>query len=279
MFVTVWLGVLDLKTGKLVASNAGHEYPIIMAPDGEFELIKDTHSLVVGGLEGVNYKEYEIDLCPGSKLFLYTDGVPEAADTDNNLFGKERLLSTLNSLKECGPKEILQGVYDAVTVFSGEAPQFDDITMLCLDYRGQEDKGGTGVKEIVIDANPEKLSDVTDFAENFLDGIGCPLKAKLQIDVMIDEIVTNIASYAYALGDGKVKISFEALEEPRRVVITFADSGIPFDPTKVEEPDVTLPAEKREIGGLGILMVRKSMDDLRYEYKNGQNILTVTKNI
>ncbi|MBQ6215002.1 MAG: SpoIIE family protein phosphatase [Oscillospiraceae bacterium] len=277
MFVTVWLGILDLKTGKLVASNAGHEYPMIMAPGGEFELIKDPHSLIVGGIEGVKYKEYELELSPGSKLFLYTDGVPEAADANNNLFGNERLISALNSFREQGPKDILEGVYGAVTAFSGEAPQFDDITMLCLDYRGQENAGGTDVKEILIDAKPENLPELTDFAEKFLDEIGCPLKTKLQIDVMLDEIFTNIVSYAYAPGEGKARISFKCLEGPRRAVITFADRGIPFDPTKAEEPDISLPAEKRKIGGLGILMVRKSMDDVRYEHKNGQNILTVIK--
>ena len=137
MFVTVWLGILDLTNGKLTASNAGHEYPILKSPNGRFELIKDKHSFVIGSLEGMHYKEYEMRLEPGSKLFLYTDGVPEATDAGNRLFGVERMLQALNEAATEGPQKVLESVHKAVNLFVGSAPQFDDLTMLCVEYLGQ----------------------------------------------------------------------------------------------------------------------------------------------
>ena len=136
MFVTVWLGFLDLRTGLLTAANAGHEYPILMAPGGEFELLKDRHGLVVGGMEGYPYQEYQLKLEAGSRLFLYTDGLPEATDTENRMFGIERTLKSLNEVKNGTPREVLDHVTKSVADFVGSAPQFDDTTMLCLDYRG-----------------------------------------------------------------------------------------------------------------------------------------------
>ena len=136
MFVTVWLGFLDLRTGLLTAANAGHEYPILMAPGGEFELLKDRHGLVVGGMEGYPYQEYQLKLEAGSRLFLYTDGLPEATDTENRMFGIERTLKSLNEVKNGTPREVLDHVTRSVADFVGSAPQFDDTTMLCLDYRG-----------------------------------------------------------------------------------------------------------------------------------------------
>ncbi|MCR5606099.1 MAG: serine/threonine-protein phosphatase [Treponema sp.] len=137
MFVTVWLGILDLTTGKLIASNAGHEYPILKKPDGDFELIKDKHSFVVGGMDNVNYKEYELQLEKGSKLFLYTDGVAEASNLKKEQFGTTRTLEALNSVKNESPENILNTVNDTVSKFVCGAPQFDDLTMLCIEYNGK----------------------------------------------------------------------------------------------------------------------------------------------
>ncbi|MBP5618499.1 MAG: SpoIIE family protein phosphatase [Clostridia bacterium] len=134
MFVTVWLGILEISTGKLTAANAGHEYPVIMAPDGPFELYKDKHGFVIGGMEGLKYKEYELTLQPGSKLFLYTDGVPEATDADNQLFGAERMLEALNRAPAASPVQVLKNVRAAVDGFVKDAEQFDDLTMLCMEY-------------------------------------------------------------------------------------------------------------------------------------------------
>ena len=140
MFVTVWLGILELSTGKLKASNAGHEYPALMQAGGKFELYKDKHGFVIGGMDGVKYKEYEMQLTPGAKLFLYTDGVPEATDANDELFGTDRMLEALNSDHDAKPEDILKNVRKAVDGFVKDAEQFDDLTMLCIDFKGTDEQ-------------------------------------------------------------------------------------------------------------------------------------------
>ena len=135
MFVTVWLGILDLETGRLTAANAGHEYPVIISGGGS-ALYKDRHGFVIGGLESVRYREYEMQLKPGDKLFVYTDGVPEATDKDGGLFGTDRMLRALDGAPDRSPEGYLKAVRSAVDQFVGDAEQFDDLTMLCLEYRG-----------------------------------------------------------------------------------------------------------------------------------------------
>ena len=135
MFVTVWLGILDIKTGKIIAANAGHEFPVIRH-NGKFELIKDKHGFVLAGMENIKYKDYEIILEKGDSLFVYTDGVPEATNSDNVLFGTERMLTALNNKPDVRCKEVLQNVRESVDDFVKDAPQFDDLTMLCLDFFG-----------------------------------------------------------------------------------------------------------------------------------------------
>ena len=139
MFVTVWLGILEISTGKLTAANAGHEFPVLKQGD-KFELYKDKHGFVLGGMDGMRYKEYEIMLKPGSKLFLYTDGVPEATNSEKQLFGTERMLAALNEQPDSHPEQILKNVRKSVDEFVKEAEQFDDLTMLCLEYIGKNGK-------------------------------------------------------------------------------------------------------------------------------------------
>lgn len=136
MFLTVWLGILELSTGRMVAANAGHEYPAIKRPGGDFELYKDKHDFVIGGMEGVPYREYELTLEPGTKLFVYTDGVLEATDPENQLFGIGRLIEALNAAAGDTPVELLKSVRRAVDGFVRDAEQFDDLTMLCMEYKG-----------------------------------------------------------------------------------------------------------------------------------------------
>ena len=135
MFVTTWIGILELSTGKVTCASAGHEYPAIYH-DGKFELFKDRHGFVLGGMEGVRYREYEIQLDKGDKFFVYTDGVPEATNANNELFGTDRMIDALNIKADAGPKEILNNVRVSVDEFVGTAEQFDDLTMVCLEYSG-----------------------------------------------------------------------------------------------------------------------------------------------
>ena len=138
MFVTVWLGILEISTGRLTAANAGHEYPVLKQADGAFELMKDRHGFVIGGLEGLKYPEYTVTLAPGSRLFLYTDGVPEATSAKDELFGTERLLAALNENPVGTPEDTVMQVRRAVDAFVENAEQFDDLTILCLEYRGKK---------------------------------------------------------------------------------------------------------------------------------------------
>lgn len=137
MFVTVWIGILEISTGIITASNAGHEYPIVKHNDGKFEVLKDKHGLVIGGLPGTNYSDYTIELKPGDKLFVYTDGIPEAMNKEGKMFGLERTVEALNSNLSYNPETLLKNVKTSLDDYVKDTEQFDDITMLCLEYCGK----------------------------------------------------------------------------------------------------------------------------------------------
>jgi len=135
------------------------------------------------------------------------------------------------------------------------------------------------MREITIEAKIENLDEVLGFVDGQLEELECPMKAQMQIDVAVEEIFVNIASYAYAPGVGSAVVRFESSQDPTSVTITFIDSGVPYDPVQKDDPDVTLSAEERGIGGLGIYMAKKAMDDMKYVYRDGQNILSISKSI
>ncbi len=135
------------------------------------------------------------------------------------------------------------------------------------------------MRELTIDAAVENIEKVTAFVDEQLEMLDCPMKAQMQIDIAIDELFGNIAHYAYNPEVGPATVRVEVVEEPLSVVITFIDNGVPYDPLKKDDPDITLSAEEREIGGLGIYMVKKTMDEISYEYNDGQNILKIRKHI
>ncbi len=270
MFVTVWLGVMEISTGKLVAANAGHEYPAMRCKDGRFELVKDRHGFVLAGMENSRYTEYEMELGAGDILFVYTDGVPEATDAGNRLYGLDRMLEALNSSPSFVPVQILKTVKKDIDVFVGDAPQFDDITMMAVQRKaGTEEM----MRKINVLPEIESLTRVCSFFENILRKHSVSEKVMTQINIVSDEIFSNIVYYSKAT---RVTVGCEIAG--KKIILRFADNGRPYDPTKHADPDVDLPAEERKSGGLGILMVKKSMDRMIYEYADGFNILTVEKN-
>ena len=271
MFVTVWLGIIELSTGKVIASNAGHDDPFIYHKGAAFAMNKSKHGLVIGAFSGIKYQDYEFKLNPGDKIFLYTDGVTEATNSEKELFGFNRVLDSLNKYKDYSPQEILGGMQKSVDEFVGEAPQFDDLTMVSFELKENKEK------ELKIDAKNENLYQVMEFVDSFLEENECTMKAQTQIDLSVEEVFVNIASYAYPAkeGDCELKISMDG----DNVIITFIDSGIKYNPLEKADPDNTLSASEREIGGLGIFLVKKNMDNVLYEYKDNKNILTLVKKI
>ena len=276
LFVTVWLAILDITTGKGVAANAGHEDPVVRRANGEFELVKYRHSPAVAVMEGVRFRQHDFELHPGDTLYVYTDGVPEATNAEDELYGTDRMLAALNRHKGESLESILNAVREDIDAFVGSAPQFDDITMLGLDYYGGSAKIS---RELKLVATAESLNDVNAFIEGWLEELEAAPKASMQLMVALEELFVNIAHYAYAPGHGDafVKATFDSTN--RMFTIELKDCGTPFDPLAKEDPDITLPAEERPIGGLGIYMVKKSMDVFNYERSDNMNIVTFGKKI
>jgi len=280
MFVTAWMGILDLETGIVKFVNAGHNPPVIKRKDGTYEYLKSRHGLVLAGMEGFQYKENEITLQLGDEIFLYTDGVTEATNANTQLFGEDRLIKTLNENKDKTAIDLCKSVKSTIDEFVGEAPQFDDITMLSLKYNKKASKKGDQfMKELSLEATVEHIETVTEFVDNELDNLGCSPKIKMQINIAIDELFGNIAHYAYQPGKGDAIVRIEVEKDPLSVVITFIDEGIPFDPLEKGDPDINASAEDRAIGGLGIFMVKKTMDGIKYVYEDGKNILQIKKQL
>jgi len=280
MFVTGWMGIMDIFTGHMDYVNAGHNYPLIIRKNGSVEWIKSRPGFVLAGMEGVRYRQNELQLEEGDLIYLYTDGVTEALNVSQELFGDERLerVLSMEDVKEMKPEMLLHKVAEELNLFAGEAEQADDITMLAL-YRNVKEKYiETMKKSLKIQAKKEEWDNVSDFLEMQLEKAGCPLGVQTQILIAAEEIFVNIASYAYEDEECEAEIKTE-IGSDRCFKIEFLDSGIPYNPLERENPDITLSAEERNIGGLGIFMVKKIMDDVQYEYREGKNRLILFKNI
>ena len=271
MFVTVWLGILTISTGEIRCANAGHEYPVIKRAGGDYALLKDKHGFVLAGMENARYQEYALALEPGDKLVLYTDGVAEAANAGFTLFGTERMLASLNRHKEASCQAALQALKQDVDAFVGEAPQFDDITVLALEMR---QPAPPDLPEIILAPSLEAMEEALAFARQIMEKANVPAKTATQINIVIDELFSNIIRYS-----GADTARFGCFADGQKVILRFCDGGVPYNPLERPDPDIALPAEERAVGGLGIYMVKKTMDSIAYDYRGAENRLTAVKKI
>jgi len=266
MFVTVWMGIVDLSVGKISFVSAGHNPPLIKHQNGEFEYLKGRSGLVLAGMDGIKYRPMEAQLLPNDKLFLYTDGVTEATNENNELYGEDRLKDYLNSRATLGVDETCRGVLEDVNEFVGTAPQFDDITMLMFNLNEINN-----YNELTLSPTKASIPRVTEFVENWMLRTKVEQKIIKKVNVIVDEIYSNIANYSNSLW---ARVHYT--RDMNSLTLTFTDNGIRYNPLEAEAPDITLSADERQIGGLGIMMVKKMASDVRYEYENEQNKLIIT---
>jgi sigma-B regulation protein RsbU (phosphoserine phosphatase) len=315
MFVTVWMGVIDLRSGHVEFASAGHNPPAVRHEDGSVEFIPSRSGLVIAAMENVQYRQQVYDLKPGDTLFLYTDGVTEATNSKNELFGDARLLKTLAKSKGLKTADVCKFVKKEIDLFVQDVPQFDDITMLSVKYIGNGEpvweryektidvvNGGkhelknfvdkifspmdVSAKEQmrnaweryekIVDVIPENQVVLTAFVEGILAHMERSAKSQMQINIAIDEIYSNIVKFS---GATKVTLIVEVRKATLTAKLTFIDDGMPYDPLKNKDPDITLSAEEREVGGLGIFIVKKTMDSVCYRRNGDNNELAITKTL
>lgn len=264
MFVTVWLGIYDLETGDLVTANAGHEYPILKR-NGRFEVVRDKHGFVLGGVAEMKYPETRLHLEEGDVLFIYTDGVTEANAADGTQFGEQRLLAALNRNAEGSMDALVGGVEQEISAFAADTPQFDDITMLALR------RLAPAAKELTVKPELAALDAVQSFVANAAKNTALSDLQTKKLCICVDEIFSNIVKYS---GADAVSVSWKTA--CGALSLTFRDNGAPFDPLKEASPDLTKPVSARIQGGLGIFITKSFADSTDYSRTDEKNVLQLT---
>lgn len=266
MFVTCWMGILELSTGLLEFANAGHNPPLIRRQDGQAVFLRTRPGFVLGGMEGIRYRLERCVLLPGDELFLYTDGVTEATDLTGGLFGNNRLLAAFRRLQAADARAVCTAIKAEVDAFVGQAPQFDDMTMVSLRIPEKNALFGPPA--------PERLPAVLAWADHLWQTAALPPRTVAKLDIALDEIFTNQCSYS-----GAAHTVLHADVRDGKATLVLADDGAPYDPLQAKEPDITLSAAERPIGGLGIHIVKKQMDRAEYHADRGWNILFLQKEL
>ncbi|MCL2066117.1 MAG: SpoIIE family protein phosphatase [Treponema sp.] len=274
MFVTLWFGILEISSGKFSYINAGHNPPLMRRSSGEFKLMESPPDLVLAGLDNTLYHCRETFLDDGDVVFLYTDGIVEAADSQGNFYGVKRLLDFMNGNTGLSCKKIIPALLADIHEYSSGVEQYDDITMLMLRLDREKH-----MRYITLAADQREIDKLMDFLGHDLNEGSCPQKVRCLIELAAEEVFVNIINYAYQSYAGEIKIGsgIQRIEEKTVFTVTFADHGEPFNPLEHQDPDLSVPIEQREIGGLGVLMVKRTMDTISYEYDEGVNRLLIKK--
>ena len=278
MFVTLFVGVLDLPTGRLHYCNAGHDAPLLVGA-GVGELTCD-NNIPVGFMPKWKYTLQEAQIFTGTTIFLFTDGLTEAMDVNKAQFQMDRVndvaIKALSQQQQ-EPKQLISQMTEAVHQFVGDAEQSDDLTMMAIQYiREQTDVRMR--KSIVLANDKSEVPKLNAFVDEVCMAVGFDDRTSKKIKVAIEEAVVNVINYAYPPGT-KSDVTIEAASNDMRLKFTIIDKGIPFDPTVQAAADTTLPAKERRIGGLGIHIMRQNMDSINYERIDNLNVLTLRKKI
>ena len=276
IFVTLFIGVLDLLTGHLRYCNAGHDVPFCIHGQTA-EQLKAVANIPIGLFDDYKYQMQETTMQPGSTLFLYTDGLTEGRDAKHGFFGYERVEVLMSHCADMSPKELVDTVIAEVEQFAGDTEQSDDLTLLAIRYTPSENTLVLD-EQVTLHNDVKEVSRLSTFIKDVMTrlGIGKPLAPKLRL--ALEEAVVNVMEYAYPAGiQGDIDV--RATYDGERLRFIISDSGIAFNPTETASADTTLTAEERPVGGLGILLMRELMDFINYERVEGRNILTLTKRI
>lgn len=280
MFVTLYLGLLNLRDGTLLTTNAGHNHPLLKRRNGQFEWLTNQDGPLVGPMPGIAFKESVMQLEPGDELFLYTDGVTEADNRRRELFGNDRLKAVLTKSRAVSVVDRLGEVMQAVRRFAGDAPQADDITMLGLRYHGVAPSAVTA--RVFRQTMPNQLMAIPILQTAFEEYVMQWERAKPLIPTLnmaLDDLLNNVVQYAFPNDPTEHRIQVDGEVRDEWVILTITDDGIPFNPLTVAPPDLSLLLHEREIGGLGIHLVRSMFDEVSYHRNVGHNVLTVKKKL
>ena len=276
MFVTLFMGVLDLATGRLLYTNAGHEPPVLVG-GAHTRFLNVNNNIPLGLRPDWEYNEQKSLVDKGTTLFLYTDGYTEAETIDHEQFGRERMCKEALRLSQerLDSRTFVQTIRRAERTFVNYIPQSDDISLLAIKYNGGHDKS-VYRRGISLVNDVQEVPALAIFIGSICEDMCFNELTTAGVNLAIEEAVVNVMSYAFPDGV-RSTILLEVVADDETITFELRDDGIPFDPTKVEEVDVTLPVEKRGIGGLGIHLIRHYMDSVSYERRDNQNVLTMKK--
>ena len=276
MFVTFFIGVLDLPTGIMRYCNAGHNPPLIVRGDS-VEFLPAKANLPMGVIDDKDYMLQQETIDPETMIVLYTDGLTEAKNLKRKQFGVERTFKVVKECHDAMAKQLIETITKKVNAFVGEAEPSDDLTLLAIRYTPKEEFW-TLSRSITLDNDVSQVTELNQFVQSVTEELQLDKALSKRIKLAVEEVVVNIMDYAY-VADTKGQVKVEAMANDKRLRFILTDSGRAFDPTSVSRADTTLTVEDRPIGGLGILLVRNLMDTINYERIDGQNILRIEKKI